>query len=72
MMCETMPCTVISLMTKRHTQSPLTFVIQKKAFNNITVSLVRVAALFTFPVVNDKGVASSLNAGCPEHQNQNH
>jgi hypothetical protein len=48
----------------------LIFFIQRKAFNHITVSHFREVALFTFPVLNDKGVASSLHTGRPENPNQ--
>lgn len=55
----------------RHQTLPLIFVIQKKAFSNITVSHFGVtAALFSFPAANDKGVASSLDTGCPQRQNR--
>jgi hypothetical protein len=46
------------------------FSIQRKAFNYITVSYFREAALFAFPVLNDKGVAGSVHMGCPENLNQ--
>jgi hypothetical protein len=46
------------------------FFIQRKAFNYITVSYHRVATLLAFPVLNDKGVASTVHTGCPENTNQ--
>lgn len=46
------------------------FFIQRKAFNYITVSYIREATLFAFPVLNDKGVASNFHTGCPGIPNQ--
>ena len=46
------------------------FFVQRKAFSYITVSYFREATLFAFPVLNDKGVASSVHTGCPENPNQ--
>jgi len=43
---------------------------QRKAFNYITVSYFREVTLSAFPVLNDKGVASSVHTGCPENPNQ--
>jgi hypothetical protein len=52
-----------------HQTIPLIFVIQKKAFSDITVShLELTVALFSFPVANDKGVATTLDTGCPQQR----